>query len=129
MFAFAVAFAVAFTFLLIVMTKSKQSSPLVVQTGDVFLTLKEGNPDAGYQVVKILAIDVTEPAIHHICIYAETLSTIPTSIDTSKLQPMIMHLPVDRNLLEGFSPVFVQNEEVQKHELEGYEVYKEAMRA
>ncbi len=94
-----------------------------VRAGDVFVKPEE---EGGYRVVKVLKLDELVPA-YHICVYGDTLRTIPKSIDTSKLHPFIMHLPVAREMLWSGSPVLVQNEAVQEHELEGYKMYLEAM--
>lgn len=87
--------------------------------------------DGKFGVVKILVID---DEIAHIRIYKNKYDQRPASIDLKTLSLGsindkdgfgIGHTPLARKGFEDWKPVVINYEEVNKEELEGYEIWKE----
>jgi hypothetical protein len=92
-------------------------------------TVEDG--DGKFGVVKILVLD---DEIAHIRIYKNKYNQRPVSIDLKTLSLGsindkdgfgIGHTPLDRKGFENWKPVVITYEEVNKEELEGYEIWKE----
>jgi hypothetical protein len=92
-------------------------------------TIDDG--DGKFGVVKILVID---DEIAHIRIYKNKYDKRPVSIDLKTLSLGsindkdgfgIGHTPLARKGFEDWKPVIITYEEVNKEELEGYEIWKE----
>jgi hypothetical protein len=82
--------------------------------------------DGTYQIVKVLAVD--DLAVH-VRVYADKPNSLPTSIDTSKLDVMVGHAPVERAIFDQEQSTLLKVEDVTDPELEGYRVYLETQRA
>jgi len=84
-----------------------------------------------FSVVKIL---VLEPDAVHVRIYQQKFWSRPTSIDPTLLtlgklgdkEFSIGHLPLSRKTFASWEPVFISQQSVSEHELEGYKTWKEA---
>jgi hypothetical protein len=92
-------------------------------------TVEDG--DGKFGVVKILVLD---DEIAHIRIYKNEYNQRPISIDLKTLSLGsindkdgfgVGHTPLDRKGFENWKPVVITYEEVNKEELEGYEIWKE----
>lgn len=108
------------------------------RTGGTLAVMRPGDlcsveADEGrYRVVKILKV---EDGVAHIRLYAGTFAARPTSIDPASLDVGTMHdadfgvghLPVDVRVFESWDPAIVGHAEVLPGELDGYEIWRDAV--
>lgn len=113
-----------------------------LKAGGLYSIIQDGD-EGTFGVVKIL---VLEPPAVHLCIYANTFSSRPRSIDLSTLllgevsiedlendaQEFNMtgcgigHLPLSlKDFIYGWQPVFLGYSSVTEDDLEGYKMWKE----
>jgi hypothetical protein len=81
--------------------------------------------DGTYQLVKVLAVD--DQAVH-VRVFTEKPTALPQTIDSSKLEVMVGHAPVLREIFDQEDSTLLKVEEVAEAELEGYRVYLETTR-
>ena len=106
-------------------TPSQGSEPVADATtlkrGGVYATLGEDNK---YLIMKILALG--DGAVH-VRFYNEKFDTVPESIDTTQLTYLIGHAPMAEKGFLADKPTLVTVEAVKDEELEGYNMYLQAM--
>jgi hypothetical protein len=104
-------------------SKNKESTTSKeLKTGGIYF-IKDGKNE--YYLVKILAID--NFAVH-LRTYADKFIKRPENINSSNLDILIGHSPIDK---EGFltdNPELLNVEDVKETELEGYKIYIEEMK-
>ena len=86
----------------------------------------------GYRIAKILALDDKGT---HIRFYKNSFATRPDQINPATLEIGTIHdtdgfgmghLPLLKDNFQSWNPIFIKQTTIEKEELEGYEMWKEA---
>jgi len=93
-----------------------------LKVGGLYLTKNE---DSSYSVSKVLAID--DFAVH-LRMYSNKFKTKPTQLNSSDLDILIGHSPLDKQGFLSENPELLKVEDVKDSELEGYKLYLEEMK-
>jgi hypothetical protein len=104
-------------------TQTKESpNKTDLKVGGFYLTRNE---DGSYSVSKVLA---TDDFAVHLRIYGNKFKAKPTQLNSSDLDILIGHSPLDKQGFLSENPELLKVEDVKESELEGYKLYLEEMK-